>query len=89
VASGLVVHLQTCGSTGSAVSIGVLGAVVICMIIIWPMVQIARAQEAADILGQEQEFLGRSAKATQKKRVAANYRLRASFPHPTRLRLRY
>ena len=52
----LVVHLQTCGSTGSAVSIGVLGAVVICMIIIWPMVQIARAQEAADILGQEQEF---------------------------------
>jgi hypothetical protein len=26
------------------------------MIIIWPMVQIARAQEAADILGQEQEF---------------------------------
>ena len=56
VASWLVVHLQTCGSTGSAVSIGVLGAVVIRMIIIWPMVQIARAQEAADILGQEQEF---------------------------------
>jgi hypothetical protein len=38
------------------VSIGALGAVVICIIIIWPMVQIARAQEAADILGQEQEF---------------------------------
>jgi hypothetical protein len=37
------------------VSIGVLGAVVICVIIIWPMVRIARAQEAADILRQEQE----------------------------------
>jgi hypothetical protein len=30
------------------------------------MVQIARAQEAADILGQEQEFLRALAKATQK-----------------------
>ncbi len=51
----LVVYLQTCGSTGSAVSIGVLGAVVISVVVIWPMVQIARAQEAADILRQEQE----------------------------------
>jgi DNA replication protein DnaC len=51
----LVVHLQTLGSTGSAVSIGLLGAVVISVIIIWPMVQIARAQRAADILRDEQE----------------------------------
>jgi DNA replication protein DnaC len=37
------------------VSIGVLGAVVISVIIIWPMVEIARAQKAADILRKEQE----------------------------------
>jgi DNA replication protein DnaC len=51
----LVVHLQTLRHTGSAVSIGVLGAVVICMVVIWPMVEIARAQRAADILSKEQE----------------------------------
>jgi hypothetical protein len=51
----LVVHLQTLGSTGSAVSIGVLGAVVISAVVIWPMVEIARAQRAADILRKEQE----------------------------------
>ncbi len=51
----LVVHLQTLGSTGSAISIGVLGAVVISVIIIWPMLEIARAQKAADILRRELE----------------------------------
>jgi hypothetical protein len=51
----LVVRVQTDGSTGSAVSIGVLGALVISVIIIWPMVEIARAQKAADILRREQE----------------------------------
>src|SRR5258708_21949345 len=51
----LVVHLQNLGSTGSAVSIGMLGAVVISVIIIWPMVEIARAQRAADIIRNEQE----------------------------------
>jgi DNA replication protein DnaC len=51
----LVVHLQTLGNTGSAVSIGVLGAVVISAAVIWPMVEIARAQRAADILRNEQE----------------------------------
>jgi hypothetical protein len=51
----LVVHLQTLGSTGSAVSIGVLGAIGIGLIIIWPMLEIARAQKIADILRREQE----------------------------------
>src|SRR5258706_11628274 len=51
----LFVHLQTVGSTGSAVSICVLGAVVISVIIIWPMVEIASAQRAADIPRNEQE----------------------------------
>src|SRR5467141_259660 len=51
----LVVHLQTCGSIGSAVSIGVLGAIVISVIVIWPIVEIARAQKVADILRREQE----------------------------------
>src|SRR5260221_10365716 len=51
----LFVHLQTLGNTGSAISIGVLGAVVISVIIIWPMVEIARAQRVADILRNEQE----------------------------------
>src|SRR5258705_3768755 len=51
----LVVHLQNLGGTGSAVSIGVLGAVVISVIIIWPMVEIAHAERAADILRNEQE----------------------------------
>src|SRR5258708_2434714 len=51
----LVVYLQTLGSTGSAVSIGVVGAVVISAVVIWPMVEIARAQRAGDILRNEQE----------------------------------
>ncbi len=51
----LVVHLQTLGSTGSAVSIGVLGAVVISVVVIWPVVEIARAQRVAEILRNEQE----------------------------------
>jgi hypothetical protein len=54
------------------------------MIIIWPMVQIARAQEAADILGQEQEFFQgaqlRRHKKTRSRQLSAT---RASFPqHP-------
>src|SRR5258708_17302689 len=53
VTVSLVVHLQTGGNTGSA--IGVLGAVVISAVVIWPMVEIARAQRAADILRKEQE----------------------------------
>jgi hypothetical protein len=55
VAVLLVVRLQTGGNTGSAVSIGVLGAIVISVIIIWPIVEIARAQKVADILRREQE----------------------------------
>src|SRR5260221_379804 len=51
----LVVHLQALDSTGSPISIGVLGAVVISVIIIWPMLEIARAQKAADILRRELE----------------------------------
>jgi hypothetical protein len=51
----LVVRLQTDGSTGSAVFIGALGAVVISAIIAWPMLEIARAQKAGDILRHEQE----------------------------------
>jgi hypothetical protein len=51
----LVVYLQNCGSTGSAISIGMLGTFVISMIIGWPMLEIARAQRAADILRNEQE----------------------------------
>src|SRR5260221_13037712 len=50
-----VVHLQNLGSTGSAVSIGVLGAVVISVVIIWPLVEISRAQRTADILSGEQQ----------------------------------
>jgi hypothetical protein len=53
------------------------------MIIIWPMVQIARAQEAADILGQEQEFFRALAKRHKKTRSRQLSATRASFPqHP-------
>src|SRR5258708_12814073 len=55
VAVLLVVRLQTGGNTGSAVSIGVLGAIVISVIIIWPIVEIAPAQKVADILRREQK----------------------------------
>jgi DNA replication protein DnaC len=55
VTVSLVVHLQAGGNSGSAVFIGILGTVLISVIVGWPMVEITRAQKAADILRKEQE----------------------------------